>query len=200
MKSQKPAVKRLVGTEGDFGKPLGLSNAWAANAIRAVGNYGEIFDRNVGVHTKLGDPARTERTVGQRRHPVRPGRAAKPDRAGLVANPRPALVAAGVVRRRLVVGRRRLSGRRRSLWPRPLRKHQVLRRRRDRDDGGIAGSEVLRPRRLGGGQSERDARYREQRPQPLPLRHRLNSAPAPGALDPLRDAPHYPPGLRLVER
>ncbi len=56
LKSQKPAVKRLVGTEGDFGKPLGLTNAWAANAIRAVGNYGEIFDRNVGAHTKLGIP------------------------------------------------------------------------------------------------------------------------------------------------
>ena len=56
MKSQKPAVKRLVGTEGDFGKPLGLSNAWAANAIRAIGNYGEVFDRNVGVHTKLAIP------------------------------------------------------------------------------------------------------------------------------------------------
>ena len=56
MKSQKPAVKRLVGAEGEFGKPLGLSNAWAANAIRAVGNYGEVFDRNVGVHTKLAIP------------------------------------------------------------------------------------------------------------------------------------------------
>jgi len=56
MTSQKPSVKRLVGTEGDFGKPLGLSNAWAANAIRAVGNYGEIFDRNVGAHSKLGIP------------------------------------------------------------------------------------------------------------------------------------------------
>ena len=56
LKSTKPSVKRLVGTEGDFGKPLGLSNAWAANAIRAVGNYGEIFDRNVGAHSKLGIP------------------------------------------------------------------------------------------------------------------------------------------------
>ncbi len=56
MKSQKPAVKRLVGTEGEFGKPLGLSNAWAANAIRAVGNYGEVFDRNVGAHSKLAIP------------------------------------------------------------------------------------------------------------------------------------------------
>ncbi len=56
LKSQKPAVKRLVGTEGDFGKPLGLASGWGANAIRAAGNYGEIFDRNVGVHTKLAIP------------------------------------------------------------------------------------------------------------------------------------------------
>ena len=56
LKSQKPGVKRLVGTEGDFGKPIGLSNDWAANMIRAVGNYGEIFDRNVGVQTKLAIP------------------------------------------------------------------------------------------------------------------------------------------------
>ncbi|RBP17681.1 amino acid ABC transporter substrate-binding protein (PAAT family) [Roseiarcus fermentans] len=56
LQSQKPAVKRLVGTDGDFGKGLGLSNAWAANAVRSVGNYGEIFDRNVGAHTLLGIP------------------------------------------------------------------------------------------------------------------------------------------------
>src|SRR5208283_1364766 len=56
LQSQKPSVKRLVGAEGDFGKPLGLSNAWAANAVRTVGNYGEIFERNVGAHTKLGIP------------------------------------------------------------------------------------------------------------------------------------------------
>jgi general L-amino acid transport system substrate-binding protein len=56
MQSPKPSVKRLLGTEGEFGKPLGLSNAWAANAIRAVGNYGEMFDRNVGAHSKLAIP------------------------------------------------------------------------------------------------------------------------------------------------
>ena len=56
LKSQNSAVKRLVGTEGDFGKPLGLSSDWAVRAIRAVGNYGEVFDRNVGAHSKLGIP------------------------------------------------------------------------------------------------------------------------------------------------
>jgi len=56
VKSQKPSVKRLVGTEGDFGKGLGLSNDWAVRAVKAVGNYGEMFDRNVGVNSKLGIP------------------------------------------------------------------------------------------------------------------------------------------------
>jgi general L-amino acid transport system substrate-binding protein len=56
LKSQKPAVKRLVGTEGDFGKPLGLSSDWAVRVIRAVGNYGEVFERNVGAQSKLSIP------------------------------------------------------------------------------------------------------------------------------------------------
>lgn len=56
LKSEKPAVKRLVGTEGDFGKPLGLSSDWAVRVIRAVGDYGEVFDRNVGAHSKLAIP------------------------------------------------------------------------------------------------------------------------------------------------
>jgi general L-amino acid transport system substrate-binding protein len=56
MKSDKPDVKRLVGTEGDFGEQLGLSKDWAARAIRLVGNYGEIFERNVGTRSHLGIP------------------------------------------------------------------------------------------------------------------------------------------------
>ena len=56
LKSQKTAVKQLVGTEGDLGKPLGLSSDWAARVIRSVGNYAEVFDRNVGAHSKLGIP------------------------------------------------------------------------------------------------------------------------------------------------
>jgi general L-amino acid transport system substrate-binding protein len=53
LKSEKPDIKRLLGSEGDFGKQLGLDNAWAYNMIKAVGNYGEIFDRNVGPNTPL---------------------------------------------------------------------------------------------------------------------------------------------------
>ena len=39
LKSQKPEVRRLVGVEGDFGKRMGLSNDWAANLLRVVGDY-----------------------------------------------------------------------------------------------------------------------------------------------------------------
>lgn len=44
--SKNPEIRRLLGGEGDFGRVLGLDPAWAANAIAAVGNYGEIWDRN----------------------------------------------------------------------------------------------------------------------------------------------------------
>ena len=46
--SQDPFVRRLLGLEGDFGKLLGLDNEWAYRAIKAVGNYGEIYDRFFG--------------------------------------------------------------------------------------------------------------------------------------------------------
>ena len=51
--NSNPAVERLVGKTGDFGQMLGLSNVWAANVIRQVGNYGEVFERNVGLNTPL---------------------------------------------------------------------------------------------------------------------------------------------------
>lgn len=54
MGSDNPAVKRLLGTEGNFGVELGLNNDWAANVIKAVGNYGESYDANVGPDTPLG--------------------------------------------------------------------------------------------------------------------------------------------------
>lgn len=54
--SAKPDVKRLIGTEGKFGEQMGLSNDWATRAIRLVGNYAEVYDRNVGAKSKLGIP------------------------------------------------------------------------------------------------------------------------------------------------
>jgi general L-amino acid transport system substrate-binding protein len=56
LQSTSPDVRRLVGTEGKFGERLGLANNWVANLIRLVGNYGEVYDRNVGVDSSLAIP------------------------------------------------------------------------------------------------------------------------------------------------
>jgi general L-amino acid transport system substrate-binding protein len=48
-----PAVRRLLGTDPVLGQGLKLSSSWAYDAIRAVGNYGEIFERNLGKATPL---------------------------------------------------------------------------------------------------------------------------------------------------
>lgn len=56
LKSKKPDVMRLVGTEGAYGEELGLTRDWAARIIRHVGNYGEVYDRNVGEGSKLKIP------------------------------------------------------------------------------------------------------------------------------------------------
>jgi len=54
--SQKPAVRRFVGAQGNLGQALGLDNAWALRAVQAVGNYAEVFERNVGARSRLGIP------------------------------------------------------------------------------------------------------------------------------------------------
>jgi general L-amino acid transport system substrate-binding protein len=48
LKSDNPAIRRLLGVEGSYGEGLGLTKDWAYRIIKAVGNYGEIFERNVG--------------------------------------------------------------------------------------------------------------------------------------------------------
>jgi general L-amino acid transport system substrate-binding protein len=48
LKSENPEIRRLLGLEGDFGASLGLTNDWAYRIIKAVGNYGESFERNLG--------------------------------------------------------------------------------------------------------------------------------------------------------
>jgi general L-amino acid transport system substrate-binding protein len=49
-----PDINRIAGTEGDFGAMIGLDKQWAVRAISSVGNYGEIFERSIGVNTPLG--------------------------------------------------------------------------------------------------------------------------------------------------
>jgi general L-amino acid transport system substrate-binding protein len=51
--STNPSVRRLLGVEGDMGQNLGLSPDWAYNVIKQVGNYGEIFEENLGQGTPL---------------------------------------------------------------------------------------------------------------------------------------------------
>ncbi|MGE0749305.1 MAG: amino acid ABC transporter substrate-binding protein [Variibacter sp.] len=53
LKSENPDVKRLLGTEGAYGEQLGLTKDWAVRIIKHVGNYGEIFERNVGQGSPL---------------------------------------------------------------------------------------------------------------------------------------------------
>ncbi len=52
--SNNPAINRITGVEGSYGEMIGLDKGWAVRAISAVGNYGEIFERNIGVNTPLG--------------------------------------------------------------------------------------------------------------------------------------------------
>ena len=51
--SDNQEIRRLLGTDGTFGVDIGLTNDWAANALKAVGNYGEIFERNIGSGSRL---------------------------------------------------------------------------------------------------------------------------------------------------
>ena len=57
LKSDNPAIRRLLGVEGSFGQGLGLTNDWAYRIIKHVGSYGESFERNVG----MGSPIKIRR-------------------------------------------------------------------------------------------------------------------------------------------
>jgi general L-amino acid transport system substrate-binding protein len=57
LKSDNPEIRRLLGVEGDFGESLGLTSDWAYRIIKAVGNYGESFERNLG----MGSPIKIRR-------------------------------------------------------------------------------------------------------------------------------------------
>ena len=51
--STNPEVLRFLGVEGEMGKQLGVSDDWAYNIIKQVGNYSEVYERHVGVNTPL---------------------------------------------------------------------------------------------------------------------------------------------------
>ncbi|TAK96131.1 MAG: amino acid ABC transporter substrate-binding protein [Aquabacterium sp.] len=63
--SADPAIQRLMGTGEDTGKLLGLDKAWAYKAVKAVGNYGEIFERHVGGQSPLKLPRGANRLWNQ---------------------------------------------------------------------------------------------------------------------------------------
>lgn len=53
LKSEHPGVRRLLGLESLTGKGLGLNDDWRYQVIKQVGNYGEVFEENVGEHSQL---------------------------------------------------------------------------------------------------------------------------------------------------
>jgi general L-amino acid transport system substrate-binding protein len=52
--TNNPEINRMLGTEGNFGEILGLESDWLVNALKAGGNYGEIFERHIGENTPIG--------------------------------------------------------------------------------------------------------------------------------------------------
>jgi general L-amino acid transport system substrate-binding protein len=56
LKSQNPSIKRLLGTEGNIGEGMGLTNDFMVRVIRHIGNYGEVYERHVGANTPVGIP------------------------------------------------------------------------------------------------------------------------------------------------
>jgi general L-amino acid transport system substrate-binding protein len=56
LKSENPTIKRILGATPGMGKALGLDEKWAYNIVRQVGNYGEVYDRNLGPNTVLKIP------------------------------------------------------------------------------------------------------------------------------------------------
>jgi general L-amino acid transport system substrate-binding protein len=59
--SKNSEVRRLLGAEGGFGQMMGLPNEWMFNVIKQVGNYGESYERTVG----MGSPLKLERGQNQ---------------------------------------------------------------------------------------------------------------------------------------
>ncbi|MFZ5672776.1 MAG: amino acid ABC transporter substrate-binding protein [Pseudomonadota bacterium] len=54
LKSEDPEIQRMLGVTDELGPMLGLDKKWGYNVIKSVGNYGEVFERNMGQGTRLG--------------------------------------------------------------------------------------------------------------------------------------------------
>jgi general L-amino acid transport system substrate-binding protein len=54
LKSPNPEIQRMLGVGSTFGQDMGLTNDWVVKIVTAVGNYGEVFERNIGSKTPLG--------------------------------------------------------------------------------------------------------------------------------------------------
>jgi len=61
LKSENPAIKRILGVTPGMGKALGVDEKWVYNIVKQVGNYGESFDRNVG----MGSPLKIDRGLNK---------------------------------------------------------------------------------------------------------------------------------------
>ncbi len=61
LKSENPSIKRILGVTPGMGKALGVDEAWVVNIVKQVGNYGESFDRNVG----MGSPLKIDRGLNR---------------------------------------------------------------------------------------------------------------------------------------
>ena len=72
LKSDNPAIKRILGVTPGMGKALGVDEKWVYNIVKQVGNYGESFDRNVGTDSPAQDRPRPEQAVDPGRPAVRP--------------------------------------------------------------------------------------------------------------------------------
>jgi general L-amino acid transport system substrate-binding protein len=53
LKSEKPDVKRLLGRDGDYGEKLGLTRDWVARIVRHVGSYSDVYERNIGMKSRV---------------------------------------------------------------------------------------------------------------------------------------------------
>ncbi len=53
LKSEKADVKRLLGRDGDYGEKLGLSRDWVVRIVRHVGSYSDVYERNIGMKSKV---------------------------------------------------------------------------------------------------------------------------------------------------